>query len=112
MGILCLFVATPNLWAQGTDGARLLGAPVYEAVSPEVRADVGFDPAHSRAVFVGINQFSDPSLAPVAYAVDDAIDLAHFMAFHLNLIEPSGVVLAIQGNPAKATSRERLAELV
>ncbi|MCC5877045.1 MAG: SUMF1/EgtB/PvdO family nonheme iron enzyme, partial [Candidatus Sumerlaeia bacterium] len=37
---------------------------------------------------------------------------AHFMAFHLNLIEPSGVVLAIQGNPAKATSRERLAELV
>lgn len=70
--------------------------------------------AQSAALFVGVREFThDRTLTEVRYAVDDAIDLAHLLAFERapRLIEPQRVVLALSGEPEKAESRLRLDEL-
>jgi hypothetical protein len=74
---------------------------------------LGFDPAQSTALFVGIGQFNDSRVADVKYAADDAVDLAY--AFSLErkdrLVHPSRIVLALSGQPHKNKSRWRLALL-
>lgn len=72
-----------------------------------------FDPAESAAVFVGVRTFTDPTLASVPYAVDDAIDLAYALAAEGKspLVRPGRVVLLLAGDPCKDASAERLKEL-
>jgi hypothetical protein len=72
-----------------------------------------FDGEHAGALFVGIRVFGKRPLRPIPYAVDDAIDLAHLLAFdpRVHLVSPSHMILALSGAPEKSESRERLAEL-
>ncbi len=82
------------------------------AVSVEERAAMGFDAGHSVGLFVGVRQFSDKAFSDVAYAVDDAVDLAYLFAVELELIRPRGVVLSLSGQPQKPESQRRLASLL
>jgi hypothetical protein len=84
---------------------------------PGVRRVGGKDvePQQSAALFVGIRDFKDRSIAPVPYAMDDAIDLAYEMAIaqHLPLVPASKVVLALSdGQPRKRESATRLKALL
>ena len=83
--------------------------PPVESVSPPA-----FDAGQSSALFVGIREFThDRQLTTVPYAVDDAVDLAHatVMDREVPLVQASRVALALSGEPQKAASRERLAQL-
>lgn len=71
-------------------------------------------PAQSAALFVGVQEFPrDPSLLPVKYAADDAVDLAFAMSIDARprLVEPSRVVLALSGSPRKPQSQQKLETL-
>jgi hypothetical protein len=81
------------------------------AVPEEVQTVEGFDPASSRALFVGVSQFDDQRFAEVPFAVDDAVDLAHLFSVELQLVDPAHVVLCISGEPRKPDARERLRNL-
>ena len=73
-----------------------------------------FDREQSAALFVGVRRFTrDSTLAPVRFAVDDAVDLAYAFALDPNvaLVPPHRVVLALSGQPEKAESKKRLEEL-
>lgn len=72
-----------------------------------------FDPAQSAALFVGVSQFADHTIAEVPYAVDDAVDLAHAFVLEARqpLVTPRSVVLALSGQPRKHESIEKLKEL-
>ncbi|MEA2490889.1 MAG: Caspase domain [Acidobacteriota bacterium] len=85
--------------------------PLTETVPPK---PARFDPKQSVAVFVGIRRFTtDPRVADVPYAVDDAVDLAYTLAIERNadLVAPGNVVLALSGEPYKMESKERLKAL-
>ncbi len=82
------------------------------AVAPEVFRQDGFDPAGSSGLFVGVSRFEDARFPAVPYAVDDAVDLAHLFACELGLVLPERCVLALAGEPAKAKTAERLAQLL
>jgi hypothetical protein len=98
-GLCWLVPASPT--AQEAGRSIAIGA-----VAPEVRAAVGFNPAESRGVFIGVNRYTAPSgVTPpnLKSCVNDAVDLA--AAFlDLGLIEPSGIVLALSGEPSKPAS--------
>lgn len=72
-----------------------------------------FDRAQSTGLFVGVRTFDDPDVQEVAYAVDDAVDLAYTFALERNvaLVMPQRVVLALSDEPTKPESRERLEKL-
>jgi hypothetical protein len=76
-----------------------------------------FRPEASAGLFVGVRDFVDhegrprTGITPVKYAVDDAVDLAYLFAYDLKLIAPARTVLALSGEPQKAASKERLAQL-
>lgn len=82
------------------------------AVPPNVHQAEGFDPAQSTALFVGVSEFKDQGFAPVAYAVDDAVDLAYLFSMELELVKPERVVLSLAGEPKKAVSRDFLTKLL
>ncbi len=83
------------------------------AVSAEARAAAGFDAAQSRGVFIGVNLYTATSgVKPpnLKSCVNDAVDLA--AAFQdLGLIEPSGITLALSGEPSKPDSVAALERL-
>jgi len=93
--------------------ALLLCADVGAGVT--LTGEKSGDPDQSAAIFVGVKDFivKSDDIAPVPYAVDDAVDLA--FAFTLDrqppLIEPKRVVLALSGVPIKSQSRQKLAAL-
>ncbi|MDQ3283040.1 MAG: caspase family protein [Acidobacteriota bacterium] len=90
-------------------------AGVRPVTGKSVRVNEQFDPAQSAALFVGVREFPyDDTLAPVRYAVDDAIDLAFAVSRgdSVRLVEPSGVILALSGEPQKKESANRLRILV
>jgi hypothetical protein len=99
IGMFMMLVAqsTPG-WAQGSFQAS-------------------FRPDASAGLFVGVREFVDfagqpqANVTPVAYAVDDAVDLAHLFVYDLQLITAPRTVLALSGEPQKAVSRDRLAQL-
>lgn len=112
-GMLLLVSFAAFILAAHPSPAQPPGAPApaprsiaIGAVAPEVRASVGFDPAESRGVFIGVNRYTAPSgvTSPnLKSCVNDAVDLA--AAFlDLGLIEPSGIVLALSGEPSKPAS--------
>jgi hypothetical protein len=83
--------------------------------TPIVRTSARFDPKESVAVFVGIRRFdTDPRIAEVRYAADDAVDLAYALAIERNasLVPPEHVRLAISGEPVKTESKARLKALL
>jgi hypothetical protein len=73
-----------------------------------------FNPDHSAALFIGVRQFGDRTIAEVPYAADDAVDLAYAFALEGKqpLVHPSSVVLALSGEPRKIRSLEKLRELL
>lgn len=71
-----------------------------------------FDPSQSAGLFVEISEFEDLRIDPVRYAVDDAVDLAHFFIIEQGLIPAESAVLALAGKPEKADSERRLEALL
>ncbi|MDX1998564.1 MAG: formylglycine-generating enzyme family protein [Thermoanaerobaculia bacterium] len=71
-----------------------------------------FDPSQSAGLFVGISEFEDLRIDPVRYAVDDAVDLAHFFIIEQGLIPAESAVLALAGKPEKVDSEKRLEALL
>jgi hypothetical protein len=59
-------------------------------------------PQGNAGLFVGINKFSrDQGLSELAYAVHDAVELAHLFVIELNLIPPESCQLLLSGQPAE-----------
>ncbi len=89
-----------------------------EFVPPEVPQRPNFDPAQSAGIFVGVELFptserlKQEPLDKVTYAVDDAVDLAHFFSLQLRLIDAKNVRLLLSGRPSKNESVDRLKELL
>src|SRR5260221_9216773 len=87
---------------------------VRPKAAPTTEAAPMFNPNHSAALFIGVRQFGDRTIAEVPYAAADAVDLA--CAFALAgtqpLVHPPSVVLALSGEPRKIRSVERLHELL
>ncbi|HEX7152544.1 MAG TPA: caspase family protein [Thermoanaerobaculia bacterium] len=75
---------------------------------------VKFNRAESAALFVGVRNFThDKALAEVPYAVDDAVDMAYAFTKDpkVGLVLPERVVVALEGNPVKPASQQRLQQL-
>jgi len=71
-------------------------------------------PAGNAGMFVGVNKFTrDDGLNELAYAVHDAIELAHLFVFELKLMPASNCYLLLSGEPASdATSiKQHLSQL-
>lgn len=87
-------------------GVALLDKGALERPAP-------FDLAQSAALFVGVREFDDKTIAKVPYACDDPVDLAYEFAMEPRgrLVRPDRVVLALAGTPRKAESRKRLGAL-
>ena len=59
-------------------------------------------PTGNAGLFVGVNEFTkDRGIAPLNFAVHDAIELAHLFVVELKLIPPENCVLLISGKPAE-----------
>ena len=88
--------------------------PVTVSAQPPVDARTTFDRTQSAALFVGVQQFTDPSIDRVLYAVDDAVDLAFVVALDpaVNLVAADRVTLALSGEPVKQESQHRLKKLI
>lgn len=71
-----------------------------------------FAAVESAGIFAGVRFFDDPELTEVAFAVDDAVDLAHLFTFDLALLPPEKVVLALEGEPQKESSQLALRRLL
>jgi formylglycine-generating enzyme required for sulfatase activity len=107
---MLLLLLTAALPAQSPEGVRAVGAPRWEAVQPTAWQGVGFDPAQSAGLFIGVNTFEDTQVRPLRFAVDDAIDLA-WQFWQLGLVEAGKLRLGLAGTPTKAATSERLAAL-
>jgi formylglycine-generating enzyme len=68
-------------------------------------------PPGNAGLFVGVNEFEDPTLSPLQFAVHDAIELAHLFVGELKLIPASHAYLLLSGEPQAAAMRERLEDL-
>ena len=114
MPIAFVALGSTMLVAQETRGIAVYQSPV------ETFAQFEFDADASWGLFVGISNFSEDdsadslseSFANIPYAVDDAVDLAHFFSLHLRLIDPKKTTLCLAGEPKKEESRVRLKELL
>jgi hypothetical protein len=96
VALLCsVALAGPRRWADHTNAGKI-------------------DPMQSAGLFVGVRQFDDTSLTPVAYAVDDAVDLAFELTLNRQpaLVDPKRVVLALSGEPQKPESQQKLRDLL
>lgn len=84
------------------------------AGQPPDDASEKFDRTQSAALFVGVQQFADPTIERVLYAVDDAVDLAYVLALDpaVNLVSADRVTLALSGEPVKQESQHRLKKLI
>ncbi|MEL7363633.1 MAG: caspase family protein, partial [Bacteroidota bacterium] len=99
-----VFSATERAFSQGQghrQGRTLTVEPV-EAIAPGGRA----------ALFVGVNRFSeDASIAPLRFAVNDAVALAHLVVQELKLVAPENAMLVLAGEPTTAELRRQLTAL-
>ncbi len=86
--------------------------PVGSFTAADAAWSGGFNSAASAGLFVGVSKFEDDRLYEVPYAVDDAVDLAHLFALELGTVAPERAVLLLAGEPKKAGSVKRLAELL
>src|SRR5438034_10023198 len=84
---------------------RPAGRGAYAPVVPNA-------PAHNAGLFVGVNEFRvDKVIAPLRFAVDDAIAQAHLFVIDLKLIAPDNAFIALSGAPSTETAATQLAEL-
>ncbi|QDV91093.1 Serine/threonine-protein kinase pkn1 [Phycisphaerae bacterium RAS2] len=68
--------------------------------------------AGNAALFIGINAFTkDTHLAPLKFAVNDAIGTAHLFALELKLVAPKRTALALSGEPNGDAAKAQLATL-
>jgi len=69
----------------------------------------------SAALFVGVRNFNDSRVAPVPYAIDDAVDLAYELSIGRkpHLVPPDRVIVALSaGLPVKPESCRKLKALL
>ncbi len=76
-----------------------------------------YEKQKSAGLFLGVNEFAvegetSSELAPLDYAVDDAIDMAHLFICEFPLLLPEKVVVAVSGDPNKAESIKNKQELI
>ena len=93
--------------------ALLLCGSVEAGVKRQGGKDV--EAGQSAALFVGVRDFAYDGLAPVPFAIDDAVDLAYELAIDHEpvLVPPNRVVLALsEGEPQKPESRRKLKALL
>jgi formylglycine-generating enzyme required for sulfatase activity len=86
--------------AQTTQDSKAVGVrPAgYNTLQPLANAA----PTGNAGLFVGVNEFTkDRGIAPLNFAVHDAIELAHLFVVELKLIPPENCVLLISGKPAE-----------
>ncbi|HYI11480.1 MAG TPA: caspase family protein [Thermoanaerobaculia bacterium] len=105
--VLALFLTACGGERLPTDGRSVVRASLTSAPAPR------FDPEQSAALFVGIRHF--PGDVPqVPYGADDAVDLAYAFAFdtRVSLVPPHRIVLALEGEPQKPESKDRLKKLL
>jgi uncharacterized caspase-like protein len=83
------------------------------AAAPPAEKLPPFNVDESAALFVGVNEFREPSVEPIRYTVDDAIALAYAFAFRgkASFVRPERIALAVSERPQKETSRHFLAKL-
>ncbi len=88
-------------------------SPSSERALPEdARREARFDAAESAGIFTGVRLCEEPSLHEVAFAVDDAVDLAFVFGLELDLVRPNKIVLALEGEPQKESSQVALKTLL
>jgi formylglycine-generating enzyme len=69
--------------------------------------------SRNAGVFVGVNEFTkDSSIAPLQFAVHDAVELGHLFVVELKLIPASHCYLALSGAPTAPRVRDHLQELI
>ena len=70
-------------------------------------------PGGSAGLFVGVNEFADPSgrVSNLRFAVNDAVELAHLFVLELRLIPPERCTLALSGEPDGERATAHLAAL-
>ncbi|NNJ27745.1 right-handed parallel beta-helix repeat-containing protein [Alienimonas chondri] len=97
-------------------GAALLASSSASAqqivvAPPSPIADAA--PTGGAGLFVGVNEFSDPSgkVGNLRFAVNDAVELAHLFALELRLIPAANCTLALSGEPEGETAKAHLAAL-
>ena len=86
-------------------------SPVPVESAPLLPAARRIDWSQSAGVFIGVQTFHTGSDLEVAYAADDAVDLAFLFTHELQLLEPRRVVLLLAGHPAKERSRAQMETL-
>jgi formylglycine-generating enzyme required for sulfatase activity len=98
--MLALACSVTVATAQTTQDSKAVGVrPAgYNTLQPLANAA----PTGNAGLFVGVNEFTkDRGIAPLNFAVHDAIELAHLFVVELKLIPPENCVLLISGKPAE-----------
>lgn len=83
--------------------------PVH--VTPLLLTARPIDWSRSAGVFIGVQKFHDGSDLDVAFAADDAVDLAYLFTNELKLLKPERTALVLAGLPTKDSSRAKLEKL-
>ena len=96
--------------------ARAAAPPAPAAGPARGVAVVGVEPvgrpnAGNAALFVGVNEFEDPSLRALRFAVNDSVAQAHLFVLELKLVPPANTVLLLAGEPTSASARAQLTAL-
>lgn len=81
-------------------------APIYFSLPTNQKS------GRSAGVFVGVNNFEDPTLPPLKYAVNDAIHYAYVFCRGLGLIEATNCFLLTNGLPTSDSAKRQLSELI
>jgi len=102
-----LSLSTQEMLAQR--GLSELGsAPVAKHIFEPVAK---IAPIGNAGLFVGVNRFNkDNSLNDLAYAVNDAIELAYLFVFELRLIPPDNCVVLLSGTPSSDMASQHVRE--
>ena len=100
MAILSLAATAP---CEDVD-LRALGRANHGQLAGTGLVPADFDAAQSAGLFVGVNDFSDESIADLRYAADDAVDTAWFFVTQ-GLIPLDRVWICLSGEPSKPATR-------
>ncbi|MEL7360913.1 MAG: caspase family protein [Bacteroidota bacterium] len=95
----------------------VLALALIPAMSAQQSRDLTIEPVHQvppgdhAALFVGINEFEDPAVTDLRFAVNDAVALAYLTVVDLKLIAPEDAMLILGGTPTTEPLRIQLSEL-
>jgi hypothetical protein len=84
-------------------GAEPATAPRGVVVEPEpaiLTSLADEAPGGHAGLFVGVNEFRDPNVSPLRFAVHDAVEQAYLFVVELKLIPPKNCYLALSGQPS------------